>query len=169
MFLAVGALASQLAATRRQASAYAGAALGVSYALRMVADSGTGLDWLRWVSPLGWVEQLQPLTAPHPFALLPIAGLVWRAELVHRSPGGGARPRSEARSLTVRARLPHTRLCSGPAGLDIRLMRSTLVGWGVAIAAYGLLLGLVAKVGRERDLELVEHDAGALTPRSDRR
>ncbi len=33
MFLAVGALASQLAATRRQASAYAGAALGVSYAL----------------------------------------------------------------------------------------------------------------------------------------
>ena len=66
MFLAVGALTSQLAPTRRQASAYAGAVLGVSYALRMVADSGIGLGWLRWVSPLGWIEQLQPLTAPVP-------------------------------------------------------------------------------------------------------
>ena len=49
---------------------------GPAYALRMVADSGTGLGWLRWASPLGWVEELQPLTAPHPLALLPIAGLV---------------------------------------------------------------------------------------------
>ena len=146
MFLAVGALASQLAATRRQASAYAGAALGVSYALRMVADSGTGLDWLRWVSPLGWIEQLQPLTAPRPFALLPIAGLIGVLSLFtirlagERDLGGSTFP---DRSGSV----PHTRLCFGPAGLNIRLMRSTLVGWGVGIAAYGLILGLVAKSG----------------------
>ncbi|HXZ77157.1 MAG TPA: hypothetical protein VEH31_40690, partial [Streptosporangiaceae bacterium] len=76
MFLAAGALASQLAATRRQAAAYAGAVLGICYALRMVADSGTGLEWLHWATPLGWVEELQPLTAPRPLALLPIAGLV---------------------------------------------------------------------------------------------
>jgi len=146
MFLAVGALTSQLAATRRQASAYAGAALGVSYALRMVADSGTGLDWLRWVSPLGWIEQLQPLTAPRPFALLPIAGLIGVLSLFtirlagERDLGGSTFP---DRSGSV----PHTRLCSGPARLNIRLMRSTLVGWGVGIAAYGLILGLVAKSG----------------------
>ncbi len=146
MFLAVGAFASQLAATRRQASAYAGAALGVSYALRMVADSGTGLDWLRWVSPLGWIEQLQPLTTPHPFALLPIAGLVGLLSLFtirlagERDLGGSTLP---DRSGSV----PHTRLCFGPSGLNIRLMRSTLVGWGVGIAAYGLILGLVAKSG----------------------
>ena len=76
MFLALGALTSQLAPTRRRASAYAGAVLGASYALRMVADSGTGLGWLRWASPLGWIEELQPLTSPHPLALLPIGGLV---------------------------------------------------------------------------------------------
>jgi len=146
MFLAVGALASQLAPTRRQASTCAGAVLGVSYALRMVADSGAGLDWLRWVSPLGWIEQLQPLTAPHPFALLPIAGLIavlcWLTVRLagERDLGGSTfpdRPGSVA----------HTRLCSGPLGLNIRLMRSTLVGWGVGIAAYGLILGLVAKSG----------------------
>ena len=73
MFLAVGALTSQLAATRRQAAGFAAPVLGSSYALRMVADSGTGLAWLRWVSPLGWIEELQPLTSPKPLAVVPIA------------------------------------------------------------------------------------------------
>jgi ABC-2 type transport system permease protein len=144
MFLSVGALASQLAATRRQASGYAGAALGVSYALRMVADSGTGLDWLRWVSPLGWVEELQPLTAPRPLVLLPIAALVVVLSLFtvrlagERDLGGSTIPDRASAA-------PHTRLLFGPVGLNVRLMRSTLIGWGVGIAAYGLLFGLIAK------------------------
>ena len=50
--------------------------LGASYALRLVADSGVGVDWLRWASPLGWVEELRPLTAPRPLALLPVAATV---------------------------------------------------------------------------------------------
>lgn len=144
MFLAVGALASQLAATRRQASAYAAAALGVSYALRMVADSGTGLGWLRWTSPLGWVEELQPLTAPHPLALLPIVGLIavlgfLAVRLAGERDLGSSMLEDHASSA------PHTRLLSGPSGLDLRLARPTLAGWGVGIAAYGLVLGLVAK------------------------
>ena len=144
MFLAVGAFASQLAATRRQASAYAGAVLGVSYALRMVADSGTGLGWLRWASPLGWVEELQPLTAPHPLALLPIAGFIVVLGIVDGPPRGRARPRGEHPSRPCEL-APHTRLLFGPSGLDIRLARATLTGWAVGIAAYGLVLGLVAK------------------------
>ena len=43
MFLAVGALTSQLAATRRQAASYAASFLGVSYAVRMIADAEVGL------------------------------------------------------------------------------------------------------------------------------
>jgi ABC-2 type transport system permease protein len=39
----------------------------------------------------------------------------------------------------------HLRLLSGPMGLTIRLIRPAVIGWGVAIAASGLLLGLVAK------------------------
>jgi ABC-2 type transport system permease protein len=66
MFLAVGALASQLAATRRQAAALAGGALGVAFVIRMVADSGSHLQWLLWASPLGWVEELRPLTGSRP-------------------------------------------------------------------------------------------------------
>ena len=61
VFAAVGALASQLAPTRRQAASYAASVLGASYALRMAADSGTGLAWLRWATPLGWVEEFAPI------------------------------------------------------------------------------------------------------------
>ena len=74
MFLAVGVLTSQLGATRRQAASYAAVFLGVAYAVRMIADAGVGLHGLIWASPLGWVEELQPLTAPQPLALVPIVG-----------------------------------------------------------------------------------------------
>ena len=146
VFLAVGALTSQLAPTRRQASAYAGAALGISYALRMVADSGTGLQRLRWVTPLGWVEELQPLTSPRPLALVPIAGLtaVLAALTVHLA---GRRDLGASTLPDRPAARPHTALLGGPLGLTVRLTRSTLLGWGAAIAAMGLLFGLVAKSG----------------------
>jgi ABC-2 type transport system permease protein len=144
VFLAAGALASQLAATRRQAAAYAGTALGVSYLMRMVADSGTGLDWLRWLTPLGWVEELQPLTAPHPLALLPIAGLtaVFAGLAVFLA---GARDLG-ARTLPDRGSTqPHTRLLSGPAGLTLRLVRPMALGWVAAIAGMAVVFGLIAK------------------------
>jgi ABC-2 type transport system permease protein len=146
MFLAAGALASQLAATRRQAAGYAGAALGACYAIRLVADSGTSLAWLRWVSPLGWAEELQPLTSPRPLALLPIAGLTVAL-------GGSAvylagRRDVGASILPDRSSAPaHRRLLGGPVGLAVRLTRPALLGWAAAIAALGLLMGFIAKQG----------------------
>jgi ABC-2 type transport system permease protein len=146
VFLATGAFTSQLAATRRQAAAYAGGALGASYALRMVADSGTGLEWLRWVTPLGWVEELQPLTAPHPLALVPIVALVvlLGSLAVHlagtRDLGASVFPdRASARG--------RTRLLSGPVGLTVRLVRPAVLGWSAAIGAMALLMGFIAKQG----------------------
>ena len=76
MFLAIGALASQLAGTRRRAAAMAGVVFGVAYALRMVADTNQGLHWLLWLSPLGWVEEARALTDPNPVALLPVLVLL---------------------------------------------------------------------------------------------
>ena len=144
MFLGVGALTSQLAATRRQAASYAAGFLGVAYAVRMIADAGVGLHALIWVSPLGWVEELRPLTAPEPLALLPIViftGLL-AVIAVHlaawRDVGASIVPDRATSE-------PHLRLLSGPAGLAIRTMRATVIGWWVALALSGLLYGLVAK------------------------
>jgi ABC-2 type transport system permease protein len=144
MFLAVGALTSQLAATRRQAAAYAAWVLGVSYAVRLVADAGLGLHGLIWASPLGWVEELRPLTAPQPLALVPIAALttVLAAAAVRlagaRDVGAGIVPdRVSSR--------PHPRLLGGPTALAVRLIRPAVTGWWVAIAISGLLFGLIAR------------------------
>lgn len=144
MFVAVGALAGQLAATRRQAAEYGGAVLAVSYGLRMVADSGIGLGWLRWATPLGWVEQLQPLTGPDPVALVPIVALVLALGLatIHLA---GTRDLGASTLPDRSTAPPHNLLLFGPVGLDIRLARPTLIAWGVAIGAYSLLLGLIAK------------------------
>jgi ABC-2 type transport system permease protein len=146
MFLAVGALTSQLAGNRRRAASYAGWFLGLCYAIRMVADAGIGLHALIWASPLGWVEQLQPLTSPQPFALLPIAGFsaVVAILSVHlagvRDTGAGILADHDQ----APARL---RLLSGPLGLTVRLARPAAVSWALAVAATGLVLGLVAKAG----------------------
>jgi ABC-2 type transport system permease protein len=144
MFLAIGALTSQLAGTRRQAAAYAGWVLGVSYAVRLVADAGLGLHGLIWVSPLGWVEELRPLTAPAPLALVPIAALtaVLLAATVYlagiRDVGAGILPDRASRR-------PQPRLLGGPTALAVRLVRPAVISWWVAIAVSGLLFGLIAR------------------------
>jgi ABC-2 type transport system permease protein len=144
MFLAVGALTSQLGATRRQAASYAAVFLGVAYAVRMIADAGVGLHGLIWASPLGWVEELRPLTSPQPLVLLPIIAFTAVVGVVAVRLAGS---RDVGTSVVAdRATTqPELRLLSGPTGLALRMVRPTVIGWWVAIAVSGLLYGLIAK------------------------
>jgi ABC-2 type transport system permease protein len=144
MFLAVGALTSQLAATRRQAMSLGGWFLGYCYFARMVADAGVGLHGLIWASPLGWVEELQPITSPNPVALLPIVGFTAGIGALALHFSG----RRDVGSSMLRDRTharPRLRLLSGHLSLSIRLLRPVVIGWVVALAATGLALGLIAK------------------------
>lgn len=144
MFLAVGGLTSQLGATRRQAASYAAVFLGLAYAVRMIADAGVGLHGLIWASPLGWVEELQPLTAPQPLALVPIFGFTAvLAVIAVRLAGSRDVGASVVPDRTTGE--PHLRLLSGPTGLAVRMTRPTVIGWWAAIAVSGLLYGLIAK------------------------
>jgi ABC-2 type transport system permease protein len=144
MFLAVGAVTSQLAATRRRAAGYAAAVLGVSYGLRMVGDAGVGAHWLVWVSPLGWIEQLQPLTRPRAWALLPIGALVAVSATVavvlarRRDVGSSTWPDRTSAP-------PHLEGLSGPTALAGRLAAPSASWWTAGTALAGLLMGIVAK------------------------
>jgi len=144
MFAAVGLLAGQVASTRRQAATYSAAFMGVAFALRMVADSGLGLTWLRWASPLGWIEELQPLTGSRLLALAPILG--WTAAF-----GGAAVLLARGRDVgaglieTRQAPRPHYRLLSSPMGLAARLGMGSAVSWAAGIGAMAFIVGLVAK------------------------
>jgi ABC-2 type transport system permease protein len=146
MFVAVGALASQLAGNRRRAASYAGWCLGLFYAVRMVADAGVGLHGLIWISPLGWVEKLQPLTSPQPLALLPIAA--FSAVVAFLAVHFAALRDIGAGTLRDRDRAPaRLRLLRGPLGLTARLVRPSAVAWALALAATGLVLGVIARAG----------------------
>lgn len=144
VFLMVGALCSQLAPTRRLASAYAGVALSIAYVLRMLADSGIGVGWLRWVTPLGWIEALHPLTQPRPLALLPIvvlvAGLGAASVLVAGARDYGAGVTGARQQ--ARRRRPALR---GTNTLNLRTAAGSSLAWIVALGVGGLLLGLIAK------------------------
>jgi ABC-2 type transport system permease protein len=143
-FLAIGALTSQLANTRRRAAAMAAAAFGAFYALRMVADSEPGLHWMAWLSPLGWIEESRPLTGPRPLALLPVALLIAAvtAVTVHLA---GTRDLGAATLPGRDTAAPHLALAGSPAGLAVRLMRPAALGWLFAVAAVSVLLGTVAE------------------------
>jgi len=144
MFLAVGAATSQLAATRRQAASIGAALLGVSYALRLIADAGVRLHGLIWASPLGWVEELQPLTAPQPLAFLPIVAFTALFAAMAVSLSGRRDVGKSIIGDRTHAK-PHLTLLFGPTGLAIRVLRARVIAWWVGIAASALLFGLIAK------------------------
>ena len=52
----IGAVASQLAPTRRMALELGGTAVAVCFVLRVIADTAGGAGLLRWATPLGWAE-----------------------------------------------------------------------------------------------------------------
>jgi ABC-2 type transport system permease protein len=144
VFCGVGGVTSQLAATRRQAAGLAAAVLGISYAVRMVADAGVGLHGLIWVSPLGWVEEMGGLTGRRPMALVPLVVLtgVLAATTAHLA---GRRDIGSSLVADRTVARPRLRLLYGPTGLDIRISRPTVLGWWTGITVAGLLYGLIAR------------------------
>ena len=163
MFAGVGVLAAQLAATRRQANGIAAAIFGASLLIRVVANSVPSRHWLRWLSPLGWAENLHPLTSPAPVMFLPIAaftaalaaGAVFVAG--RRDMGAGALPARDAPQ-------SHTALLRGPTGLAVRLDGPALIGWTAGLAILGLIGGLVAPSAAEAisSSSAIQHTIGRL-------
>ena len=143
MFAGVGVFAAQLAETRRQANGIAAAIFGASLLIRVVADSTPGRHWLRWLSPLGWAENLHPVASPAPVMFLPIAAFT--AALAAGAVFVAGRRDMGAGVLPVRdTPRPHTGLLHGPAGLAVRLGRPVITGWAAGLAILGLIGGLVA-------------------------
>jgi ABC-2 type transport system permease protein len=163
MFLAIGALTSQLAATRRQANGLAALVFAAAYLIRLIADSVDGAGWLRWASPLGWIEELQPLTGAQPLALVPIALLVVGASglaivLAGRRDAGAA---MLARRAPVRAR---TRLLESSALLVVRLERWVALAWVGGLALTAAIFGITARSAAQGNIavEDIERTVGRL-------
>jgi ABC-2 type transport system permease protein len=144
MFMAIGMFVSQLAPTRHDANRIGAFVLAGAYLVRMAADSDPGIGWLRWASPLGWIEELRPLTGSRPIAFVPIvaltAVLVFAAIRIASGRDAGASAIAGHDAGT-----PRTFLLGGQAGLTVRLTWPSIVGWLTAFAATGLVFGLVTQ------------------------
>lgn len=144
MAMGVGMLTSQLSPTRHDANLLGAGVLAAAYLIRMVADSDPSFVGLRWASLLGWIEELEPLTASRLLGFVPIVLFVIVVTGV--SVALAARRDLGASVLASRdAPPPRTLLLGSQAGLTIRLTRMGVIAWLLAFAATGLVFGLVAQ------------------------
>jgi ABC-2 type transport system permease protein len=114
------------------------------FLLRVLADTLSGLGWLRWATPLGWAEQLRPFTGAEPLVLLlPITAtallLVLAARLfAGRDIGTGVLPARDSAD-------PRVRLLSSPTAQALRSETGILIAWTGSIAVFAYILGIVSK------------------------
>ncbi len=143
VFAGVGALASQLAATRRAANAMATGVLVVALLLRVVGDTSGTLHWVRWGTPFGWAEEMRPFTGARPLVLLAPLGaslaLLVGAGLiaVRRDVGAGL-------IATRDERAPRTGLLGGPTAQAFRSERGGLLAWALGIGIFAVLFGVIS-------------------------
>ncbi|MVU78341.1 hypothetical protein GPX89_13935 [Nocardia sp. ET3-3] len=143
-FAAVAALTSQLTATVRGARLLAASVVVVAFVVRAPADIGDGIPWLRWVTPLGWFEELRPPAAPSlPALTVILAGTivllgVSMLMLGRRDIGRGLLEVRESRS-------PRRLLLGSPARAALREEAPQLVFWFAGTALYALLMGSLVK------------------------
>lgn len=137
---ALGALGGQLSQTGRGAATIAATALVGAYAVRGAADVDRDLDALRWITPIGWAQEVDPFGArsvgPLLLCLL-LAGVLLAlaaAVQLRRDLGAGIlRPRRGP----ARGRL------GGPLALAVHQQLPGALAWAVAAAAYGALVGVL--------------------------
>jgi ABC-2 type transport system permease protein len=143
VFAGVGALASQLAPTRRLALELSSAALTVALLARVIADTASGFDWLRWATPLGWSEEMRPFAGPHAAVLL----LALAAGALLLGAAGLISARRDVGRGLLAARdsaPPRLRLLSSPTALALRGELGSFAGWIFGAGFFALIIGLIS-------------------------
>jgi ABC-2 type transport system permease protein len=144
-FAAVAAVAAQITSSARAAIAMSMAFLGVAYVLRAIGDTDDGgrLTWLRWLSPIGWGQQVRAYQGDRWWAM--VVPVVFLAAVVsvafvlvaRRDHGAGLVPARLGRAEAGRS-------LGSALGLAWRLQRGLLLGWLIAFALLGFVFGNIA-------------------------
>jgi len=167
VFAGVGALVSQLAPTRRVALELGGAVVAIAFVLRVVADTSS-LGWLRWVTPLGWVEELRPFTGEQPLVLALMGG----ASVLLLSAAAKIFAWRDVGSGLLSARddaAPRLSLLGSPTALALRTERASLAVWAGSVGVFALIIGVISKsisaagISEQLQRELAKVGVSAIT------
>lgn len=137
----IALVAAQIATTSHIANLAASSVILVGYLLRGVADATDGWGWLRWCSPIGWAEQIDPFGANNLWpAVMSVAVFVaavivagWVA--VHRDYGAGL--------IAPRPGPPGTNRLGTIEALAVRLMNPLLRSWVGGLFFYAAVVGFM--------------------------
>ncbi len=139
-FAALTAVLSQLVEVRRRVVGVGAGLLGLAYVLRMVGNSADGRGWVRWTTPMGWVDELRPFGGTNAVAIAPMVVLTAALGLLAvrlraaRDTGGALlAPESAGRS--------HLRLLASPVAFAWRSTWATLAAWAAGVAAVAAVMG----------------------------
>ncbi len=140
MFVAVGAFTSQLMPIRARAATMAGGIFAACFTLHAIGNVVSGAHWVLYLTPLGWIELLHPLSTAAPLWLLPIVGVavVFSTLAVVIA---GKRDLYASAFADKDSSKPHTRLLNSPFWAAVRLTRGASLGWLGALTIMGLLYG----------------------------
>ncbi|MGN9910495.1 ABC transporter permease [Phytohabitans sp. LJ34] len=153
VFAGAAAIAAQVTQTSRAANGIAATVVGLAYLVRGLGDvlgevrpDGYTMvsAWPTWLSPIGWVTEMRQYEGDRWWVLvLPLSAFVATVAAAfaltsRRDVGMGMVPARRGPSGATPALL-------SPLGLAWRLQRGTLLGWGVAMVAYGATVGSLTK------------------------
>ena len=144
VFAAITGVTVQLTSFARAASGIAGAVLAATFVVRGLGDmsavAGGDLDWLSWLSPLGWSQQTAPYTLDRWTPLLLSAAAV--VVLIPLSLFLQSRRDLSAGIFADRLGRAHASSgLSTSTGLALRLQRSSLTWWSIGIFTMAAVFG----------------------------
>ena len=140
---ALGVLAAQLLPERRAASGLATAVLLAGLLLRMISDGVPALGWTQWLSPFGLLARTAPFAGDRVLPLLVLAAAVLAL-------GGAAITVADRRDVGTGLfrgadrRAASSRLLRSLSGFAVHRTVRPLLGWAAGVAAYFLLIGVLA-------------------------
>lgn len=144
LFGGISMLTSQLYASRRRAALSASVVLMIMFVLRGAIGINKDLSWARFISPLTWLENVQPLTEKNYIWFVPallLAGVCMVAAVgVIRSRDMGSSVIKETNTKKRKSKLLRTSLSS-----SFLFMRSSVMVWAVVIVSFTSFMASLSK------------------------
>jgi ABC-2 type transport system permease protein len=143
-FAGVAAVCAQLFESSRTANSASLTLLAFFYLVRAGGDVGHAAPWLRWASPIGWTEEVQPYAGDRWWVLaIPAAGAGLLVALAlrllgRRDFGSGVMPARPGPAYAA----ADTR---GTLGLAWRMHRGAVGGWTAGVLVGALVFGSFVK------------------------